>query len=73
LSGDRIPLFARLLSIADSFDAMVSRRPYREGRSVAMALEVLRFERDKGQWDPVLTSQFLEMMEVTGLKRTINA
>jgi putative two-component system response regulator len=73
LRGEEIPLYARVLSIADSFDAMVSRRPYREGRSVASALEVLKLERDDGQWDPILTSHFLEMMQVTGLKRVVNA
>ena len=64
LYGEDIPPYARILSIVDSFDAMISKRPYRDGRSVRVALEVLREERDWGQWDPELVDQFLEMMQV---------
>lgn len=62
LTGNEIPLYARLLSIADSFDAMVSKRPYRQGRSVARAIEVFRRERSSGQWDPQLVDGFMGMM-----------
>jgi len=73
LKGTEIPLYARVLSIADSFDAMVSRRPYREGRSPELALEVLRHEKGSGQWDPDLVSQFLKMMQVMEPAQGINA
>jgi putative two-component system response regulator len=42
LSGQRIPLEARIVAVADTFDAMTSRRPYRESRSPAEALAELR-------------------------------
>ena len=62
LSGQEIPIMARILSIVDSFDAMVSVRPYRERRSADTALEIMNSERYKGQWDPELLGYFLEMM-----------
>jgi putative two-component system response regulator len=62
LSGDEIPLMARILSIIDAFDAMVSVRPYRNRRSAKVALETMRVERYKGQWDAELLGYFLEMM-----------
>ncbi|GAB4421603.1 MAG: response regulator [Thermodesulfovibrionales bacterium] len=62
LSGEDIPLNARILSIADSFDAMVSRRPYRKGRSTNMVVEVFRHEKDSGQWDPNLVEYFIAMI-----------
>jgi putative nucleotidyltransferase with HDIG domain len=40
--GDDIPLPARIVLVADAFDALTSDRPYRSGRSVSAALEELR-------------------------------
>ena len=57
LSGDAIPLPARVFSIADSFDAMISDRPYRKG----MPLEDARAEvrRCSGtQFDPICVAAF---------------
>ena len=57
LSGDAIPLPARVFSIADSFDAMISDRPYRKG----MLLEDARAEvrRCAGtQFDPICVAAF---------------
>lgn len=62
LAGEKIPLNARILSVADSFDAMVSKRPYREGRSVEMVVDVFRDEKNAGQWDPDLVESFIGMM-----------
>jgi putative nucleotidyltransferase with HDIG domain len=41
LSGETIPLFASIIAVADSFDAMTSTRPYRKALSVEMALQEL--------------------------------
>ena len=58
-AGDRIPLEARILSVADSFDAMTSLRPYRTPRQVHDAIEEL--ERCAGsQFDPELVAVFTE-------------
>jgi putative two-component system response regulator len=58
LVGDRIPRLARIVSICDAFDAMVSDRPYRPRRSVGTAIEMLN--RGAGtQWDPQLVDLFV--------------
>jgi putative two-component system response regulator len=62
LSGQDIPIMARILAIIDTFDAMVSVRPYRDRRSVAVSLETIELERYSGQWDAELVGYFLEMM-----------
>ncbi len=56
-AGERIPLEARILSVADSFDAMTSTRPYRAPRQVQDALDELH--RCAGtQFDPDLIGVF---------------
>jgi putative two-component system response regulator len=62
LGGEEIPLMARILAIVDSFDAMVSVRPYRDRRSVDVTLETMRAEQYDGQWDAELLGYFLSMM-----------
>jgi putative nucleotidyltransferase with HDIG domain len=42
LSGDQIPLAARIVAVADAFDSMTSARPYRPARTMADAIEELR-------------------------------
>lgn len=61
LHGEKIPLNARVLSVVDSFDAMTSKRPYRDGMTVAKAMTILKQEKDYGQWDPNLVDIFLKM------------
>ncbi|MEW6002491.1 MAG: HD domain-containing phosphohydrolase [Nitrospirota bacterium] len=63
LAREDIPMMARILSVVDSFDAMVSERPYRPSRTVEAAMEVMKSEKEKGQWDPELLEYFLEMMD----------
>jgi putative nucleotidyltransferase with HDIG domain len=58
-AGEKIPLEARILTVADSFDAMTSTRPYRAPRGAPDALEELR--RCAGtQFDPELVRAFAE-------------
>jgi HD-GYP domain-containing protein (c-di-GMP phosphodiesterase class II) len=42
LRGDKIPIEARIVAVADSFDAMTTRRPYREARPPSEAMGELR-------------------------------
>jgi putative two-component system response regulator len=62
LAGEDIPLMARILSIVDSFDAMMSVRPYRDRKSSKETIGTMKLERDEGQWDPELLGYFLEMI-----------
>lgn len=59
LKGEEIPLHARILAIADAFDAMTSDRSYQKKRTYEEALKEL--ERCAGtQFDPVMTKAFVE-------------
>ena len=58
LRGDQIPLLARVLSIADAYDAMLSPRPYRPALSVEQARANLKAGAGT-QWDPYLIDLFL--------------
>jgi HD-GYP domain-containing protein (c-di-GMP phosphodiesterase class II) len=51
ISGEKIPLVARILAVADAFDAITSLRPYREPRSPEEALEEIRGHSGT-QFDP---------------------
>ena len=44
LSGEAIPLGARIIAVADTFDAITSARPYRPARSHKKAIDILKFE-----------------------------
>ncbi len=58
LSGGDIPLHARVVSVADAFDAMTSARPYRPAMSPSIALQELRGGTGK-QFDVVVVAAFL--------------
>ena len=62
LSGEDIPLIARILGILDSYDAMVSVRPYRDEKTTEHVLTIMEKEQYSGQWDPELTGLFLQMI-----------
>ena len=59
LSGEDIHISARIVAIADSFDAMTSTRPYRTAKSVEYALEELK-SGSETQFDPDLVKVFLD-------------
>lgn len=62
LAGKDIPLEARILALADAFDAMLSHRPYKRALSLREAVQEL--ERNAGtQFDPELVRVFLECLE----------
>ena len=62
LAGENIPYVARIAAIADSFDAMTSRRTYRD--SLPIETVIAEFERCKGtQFDPELTDIFLDILK----------
>ena len=57
LAGENIPLDARIIAVADSFDAMVADRPYRKGLSVPAAVEEL-VRCSGSQFDPEIVDCF---------------
>lgn len=68
LTGETIPLLARYLALADTYDAMTSDRPYRSGMDPERAL--VEIERCAGtQFDPGLASCFVRMMRRTLAER----
>lgn len=64
LGGDEIPLFARIIAIADAFVAMTNDRPYRRRRAKADAIRTLSQGAGK-QWDAALVEQFLQLLVKT--------
>jgi len=62
LSGENIPYLARIAAIADTFDAMTSKRPYRDELPIDVVKE--EFKKFAGtQFDPELTKVFLDILE----------
>jgi response regulator RpfG family c-di-GMP phosphodiesterase len=59
IGGEDIEIGARIIAVADAFDAMTSNRPYRNAMSRDQAIQVLRSERGL-QFDPLCVEAFLE-------------
>lgn len=62
LKGKKIPLEARVLSIADIYEALTADRPYRKGYSSEEAVAIIQNEKGH-KLDPGLTEIFLEMLK----------
>lgn len=63
LSGDTIPLLARIFQVVDVFDALTSERPYRRPLPAEAGVTVLREEANQGWWDPSIVEVFAGMMD----------
>jgi putative nucleotidyltransferase with HDIG domain len=61
LAGEEIPFAARILCVADVYDALTTGRSYRDSMSHTRAVEVMR--GSKGQFDPALLEAFLGWAE----------
>ena len=62
LNGKRIPLEGRIVALADTFDALTSRRPYKEPYSIEVARDIIK--EAKGQhFDPDVVEAFLNNMD----------
>lgn len=59
ISGSRIPIVARIFSLVDVFDALISKRPYKSAMSYDEAIGILR--RQRQQFDPLVFSRFIEI------------
>jgi len=62
LRGEEIPLGARIIGVADAFQAMTSDRPYRRAMTEDMAIAQLRLGRGT-QFDPVVVDTFIALLE----------
>jgi HD-GYP domain-containing protein (c-di-GMP phosphodiesterase class II) len=66
LSGQQIPMDARILAVADAYDAMTSSRPYRRSMTPEEAVaEIL--DGSAGQFDPTIAKAFIAMLREEGL------
>jgi putative two-component system response regulator len=62
LRGDEIPLAARILQLADVYDALTTDRPYKVAIPSNAALEIMDEEADRGWWDRELYAAFRQMI-----------
>ena len=62
LSADQIPLASRIVTVADTFDAITHDRPYRAGASIRNAVEELRREAGR-QFDPAVVDAIARVLE----------
>jgi len=61
-SGNKIPLVGRIVGIADVFDALTSKRPYKDPYPVEVAVDIIKKERGK-HFDPEVADIFLENID----------
>ena len=62
LKGEEIPYLARIAAVADSFDAMTSKRVYRDSLPIEVVIEEI--EKNKGtQFDPKVADAFLDILK----------
>ena len=62
LAGDAIPISARLMAVADVYDALISRRVYKDGMPHEKAVGIIAEGRGK-HFDPDMVDAFLELQE----------
>ena len=67
IGGEDIPLLARILCIADSFDAMTSKRCYKEAVSLERGIQILTEEAGR-QFDPKLVPVFVAELKRGGIQ-----
>lgn len=67
LNGSSISLGARILAVADVFDALKSDRPYRDGMPFEQVIGIIKQEAGQ-QFDPDIVNAFLTVVEWKGVK-----
>jgi HD-GYP domain-containing protein (c-di-GMP phosphodiesterase class II) len=70
LTGEQISIYARIVSIADAFDALTSTRPYRREVETVPAVAALRSEHGT-QFDTALLDAFVHMVQIDTLKEVV--
>jgi HD-GYP domain-containing protein (c-di-GMP phosphodiesterase class II) len=59
LKGEQIPLSARIMAVADVFDALVSRRSYKDGMPFEKAMDIIK-EGSGSHFDPQIVKAFVD-------------
>lgn len=67
LAGGTIPLTARILQVADLFDALTTQRPYKAAFTLDRSFALMREETARGWWDSRLVETFIDLVEEEGL------
>lgn len=73
LCGEKTPMSARIVAIADTFDTILSRRPYKEPLPIETAFEIIENEREK-QFDPGLVEIFFDNIDaIISISKDLNS
>ena len=62
LAGEKIPMGARIIAVADAYDALTSRRPYRDPWERQSTLEEIRRGVEKGMYDPKVAEVLFRLL-----------
>lgn len=62
LSGEKIPLHARIVALSDTFDALTSKRPYKAPYPIDVACDIIKKERGR-HFDPDIVDAFLNSID----------
>jgi HD-GYP domain-containing protein (c-di-GMP phosphodiesterase class II) len=62
LSGESIPIFSRVISVADNYDAMATRRVYQDAKSHSAVMDIMSDELGH-KHDPVIFAKFVKLIE----------
>ena len=75
LYGEQVPLLARIVQVADIYDALTNPRPYKEAFSSEKALQIIQSETERGWRDPRLVKTFFRIHEefLSKMPERINA
>lgn len=72
LNGDQIPLYARIVAVADTFDAMTTKRVYRDASNIDNTLNEIW--KNKGtQFDPEIVDVFLSLFDQQDFKKSLKS
>jgi putative two-component system response regulator len=73
LTGDNIPLVGRIVGLVDVFDALTSKRPYKDPFPVEVAIDIIK--KDRGEhFDPAIVDVFLENIdEILKIKEAVGS
>lgn len=71
LSGKDIPVSGRIIAVADTFDALTSKRPYKNPYPIDIALNIIMSERGE-HFDPEIVDVFIENIDaITGIREEV--